>query len=73
MVRLFEILGSKYAYDIHWLLCYQFLLGADYMKEIFFIFDSRRCFKKEPGLEIIFSLYGEKMFPVHKRTENRPA
>ena len=29
-----------------------------------------RCFKNEPGLQIFFSLYDGKMYPVHKRDES---
>ena len=28
--------------------------------------------QNEPGLKIFFSLYDEKLYPVHKRTESRP-
>ena len=32
-------------------------------------FGLSRCFKREPGLKIFISLYGEEKYSIHKRTE----
>ena len=37
-----------------------------------FIFGSPRCSKNEADLKIFLVLTNEKMYPVHKRTENGP-
>ena len=37
-----------------------------------FTFGSTRCSKNVPGLKIFFSLYDEKLYLVHKRTESGP-
>ena len=49
-----------------------FFLRAWLCERNSFSFGSLRCSRNEPDLKIFLVLYGGKMYPVQKRTENRP-